>query len=114
MGGRAALRAALRYLELGAALGIFPEGTRRKNGERDTPKSGAVMLASRSGALVLPVHVGPVPSPLERFRGGRLEVHIGEPRLVSDLGAKNSKSYGALAEDLVDDIYSLSGTGGTS
>lgn len=111
-GGRSALRAALRYLELGAALGIFPEGTRRKNGDRDAPKNGAVMLASRSGALVLPVHVGPVPNPMERLRGERLEVHIGEPRSVSDLGARNSKSYGALAEGLVDEIYSLSGAGG--
>lgn len=113
-GGRSALRAALRYLELGAALGIFPEGTRGKNGDRDMPKSGAVMLASRSGALVLPVYVGPVPNPLERLRGERLEVHIGEPRSVSDLGARNSKSYGALAEGLVDEIYSLSGVGGMS
>lgn len=113
-GGRSAIRAALRYLELGAALGIFPEGTRGKNGDRDTPKSGAVMLASRSGALVLPVHVGPIPNPLERLRGERLEVHIGEPRSVSDLGARNSKSYGTLAEGLVDEIYSLSGVGGTS
>lgn len=113
-GGRAALRAALRYLELGAALGIFPEGTRRKTHEksedRDAPKSGAVMLASRSGAPVLPVHVGSVPNPLQRLRGGRLEIHIGEPHAVAGSGGSRSHgSYGELAEGLIDEIYALPG-----
>lgn len=110
-GGRAALRAALRYLGDGAALGIFPEGTRRKEGQHsaDAPKNGAVMLASRSGAQVLPVHVGPVPSPLKRLRGGRLEVHIGEPRILEVSGGRR---YGAAGERLIRDIYALPGEGG--
>lgn len=105
-GGRAALKAALRYLEMGAALGIFPEGTRRKEGHgADTaPKSGTVMLAARSGARVLPVHVGPVPNPVERIRGGRLEVHIGEPRPV---GGDGSRSYREAADSLLEEIYAL-------
>lgn len=108
-GGRAALRAALRYLNAGAALGIFPEGTRRKRtrgGKPDleAPKNGAVMLASRSGAQVLPVHVGPVPNPLQRLRGKRLEVHIGETRTIEGGG---SRSYGEAAERLVGEIYAL-------
>lgn len=107
-GGRAALKAALRYLELGAALGIFPEGTRRK-GDHDpdsSAKSGAVMLAARSGARVLPVHVGPVPSPAERLRGGRLEVHIGESRTVGG-DASRSRSYREVADSLLRQIYAL-------
>lgn len=106
-GGRAALRAALKYLELGAALGIFPEGTRRrdsKSADTEAPKSGAVMLAARSGARILPVHVGPVPNPLQRLRGGRLEIHIGEPRAVTAAGGR---SYAQAAESLVADIYAL-------
>lgn len=110
-GGRAALRAALKYLDLGAALGIFPEGTRRRGAkgageEREAPKSGAIMLAARSGAQVLPVHVGPVPNPLQRLRGGRLEVHIGEPRTIEAAGGR---SYVEAAERLVADIYALRG-----
>lgn len=113
-GGRAALRAALKYLDLGAALGIFPEGTRRRGTrsekgagqEREAPKSGAIRLAARSGAPVLPVHVGPVPSPLQRLRGGRLEVHIGEPRTIEAVGGR---SYAEAAERLMVDIYALPG-----
>lgn len=104
-GGRAALKAALRYLDLGATLGIFPEGTRRKHGHapQEAPKSGMVMLAARSGALVLPVHVGAVPGPIERLKGARLEVHIAEPKTIELHG----RSYSEAAEDIIADIYSL-------
>ena len=53
---RAALKTALELLAAGWALGIFPEGTRRKtHNSEDTPKSGVAMLAARSGAPILPV-----------------------------------------------------------
>lgn len=104
-GGRAALKAALRYLQRGAALGIFPEGTRRKHGydPQDAPKSGMVMLAARSGAPVLPVHVGTAPGPINRLKGARLEVHIGEPTTIEVKGG----SYPEAAEELLGYIYSL-------
>lgn len=107
-GGRAALKAALRYLELGAALGIFPEGTRRRGGyDPDaSAKSGAAMLASRSGARVLPVHVGPVPNPVERLRGERLEVHIGEPRAIGG-EASGGRAYREAVDSLLAEIYAL-------
>lgn len=116
-GGRTALKAGLRYLELGAALGIFPEGTRRKDEGQQapkSPKSGAVMLASRSGAPVLPVYVGPVPNISQRLRGERLEIYIGDTRSVWELDARNSKSYRDIAEGIVDEIHSLSVAGGES
>lgn len=104
-GGRSALRAALRYLEMGAALGIFPEGTRRKdeNADREAPKNGTVMLASRSSAPILPVYVGSVPNPMQRLRGERLEVYIGEPHVIEG----DSKSYKEVAGRLVSEIYAL-------
>lgn len=109
-GGRAGLKAALRYLDLGAALGIFPEGTRRKHGydPQDAPKSGMVMLAVRSGARVLPVHVGKVPGPLKRLKSGRLEVHIGEPRTINPTNRGN-KPYAEAAESLLREVYALPG-----
>lgn len=107
-GGRAALRTALRYLEMGAALGIFPEGTRRKDDDpKSSPKNGTVMLAARSGAPVLPVHVGPAPGPLQRIRGRRLEVHIGRPQAVGE----GRGSYREDAERIVEEIYALPGEG---
>lgn len=81
-GGRTAIRAALGLLKDGWALGIFPEGTRRKKGyydPEDAPKSGVTMLASRANAPILPVFVDNVPTPLQRLRGARLRVYVGDP-----------------------------------
>jgi cytidylate kinase len=53
----AALRAALRVLEHGGALLVFPEGTRGEEGTLRPAKPGAALLAVRSGAPVVPVYV---------------------------------------------------------
>lgn len=109
-GGRSGLRAALDLLSEGWALGIFPEGTHRQDKkEREGVKSGAVMLAVRSGAEVLPIHVGDAPGPLGRLRGKRLRVHIGEPVRL-DEGLRGGRAYRAAADGLLDTIYALPGT----
>jgi cytidylate kinase len=53
----AALRVALRALEQGAALLVFPEGTRGPEGVLREPRPGAALLAVQSGAPVVPVFV---------------------------------------------------------
>jgi 1-acyl-sn-glycerol-3-phosphate acyltransferase len=50
-----ALKAALRVLEEGKALLVFPEGTRGPEGTLREAKPGAGMLAVLSGAAVVPV-----------------------------------------------------------
>ena len=52
-----ALKAALRLLEGGHALLVFPEGTRGVEGRFGEGKAGAGMLAVMSGAPVVPVLV---------------------------------------------------------
>lgn len=52
-GGVAAVRAALRALKDGRCIGIFPEGTRNLRGDAEE-KGGAALLASLSGAPVVP------------------------------------------------------------
>lgn len=41
----------------GAVLGMFPEGTRSKDGTPGKPKSGVAMIASQTNASVLPCAV---------------------------------------------------------
>lgn len=55
-GGATAIRAALRVLKDGRCIGIFPEGTRNLDG-RAAQKGGAALLASLSGAAVVPAAV---------------------------------------------------------
>ncbi len=52
-----ALRTALRILQDGGVLLMFPEGTRGPEGTLRDPKPGAAMLAVMSGAPVVPVFV---------------------------------------------------------
>lgn len=56
-GDPAALRTALRVLERGEILLVFPEGTRGQEGVLRAGKPGAGMLAVLSGAPVVPVYI---------------------------------------------------------
>jgi 1-acyl-sn-glycerol-3-phosphate acyltransferase len=107
-GGRAALRAALGFLSEGWALGIFPEGGRRKGGAsvEEAPKSGVAMLASRADAPILPLFVDRVPNFLERLRGHRLHVYVGDP--ISWGGAsKERRVRRKVAGEVLRAIYRL-------
>ena len=105
-GGRAAIRAAIAYLAEGWALGIFPEGTHRGDGASRQAKSGVVVLAARGNAPVLPVHVGKLPGPLARLRGGRLHICVGEP-IQLDPQLRGGAAYRAAAEEIMISIYAL-------
>jgi 1-acyl-sn-glycerol-3-phosphate acyltransferase len=106
-GGRAALKTALNLLAAGWALGMFPEGTRRKSYDpEDAPKSGVAMLASRGGVPILPVFVDRVPGLLERLRGGKLHVYIGDP-ITPDNTRKERRARRESAEEVLRAIYAL-------
>jgi len=110
--GRAALRTALNLLKAGWALGIFPEGQRRRKGydSEHAPKSGVAMLAARGGAPVIPVYVSRIPGPLERLRGGNLLVYIGDPITFENTERKGGgRAYEEFAGELLRMIYGLGG-----
>lgn len=107
-GGRAAIRTALNLLKSGWALGIFPEGARQKKGLNPdhAPKSGVGMLAARGGASILPVFVDRVPNPLQRLRGERLRVYIGDP-INLDNTTSEGRAYKGVAAEVLRAIYAL-------
>jgi 1-acyl-sn-glycerol-3-phosphate acyltransferase len=79
-----AFRTAMRILEAGQVLAVFPEGTRSRDGALQQVREGVGMLALRSGAPVLPVAVvdsdlaWPRGRLLPRF-GSRVTVRFGTP-----------------------------------
>ena len=105
-GGRAGLRTALNLLAEGRALGIFPEGTRQKEGEAGEAKTGTVVLALRSGAPVLPVFAGPIPPPATRLRGARFHVYVGDPISI-DNTLRGRQAYREAADEILRVIYAL-------
>ncbi len=56
-GDTGALDAGVRAIENGDIMGIFPEGTRSRDGRLMRFKSGAALIAARTGASVLPVGI---------------------------------------------------------
>jgi len=52
-----ATRAALRALEAGRVLGVFPEGRISEDGRIQPLQTGVALLAIRSGAAVFPMHL---------------------------------------------------------
>jgi 1-acyl-sn-glycerol-3-phosphate acyltransferase len=53
----AAIKHALRALQAGRVVGIFPEGTRSADGRLSDARPGAAMLAAMSGAPVVPAFI---------------------------------------------------------
>lgn len=80
---QASLDAALEVLSGGGAFGIYPEGTRSRDGLLYRGRTGVAWLALTSGAPVVPVAVvgtdkiQPVGS--RRLRIAHVEMHVGEP-----------------------------------
>ncbi len=56
-GGTAAIHTAEKLVNSGNILGIFPEGTRSKDGRPKAAKSGVAVIANSTGADVLPISI---------------------------------------------------------
>ena len=53
----AAIKTAMKYLKDGELLLMFPEGTRHQDGEFGDAKTGAAMLALRTGVPIVPIYL---------------------------------------------------------
>ena len=80
--GLTGVRTALRVLDSGRSLVVFPEGTRSEDGSIASFRAGALLIALKGGVDILPVHIGgtfevlPKGSFLPQSRNAR--VRIGE------------------------------------
>ncbi|MBO5857776.1 MAG: 1-acyl-sn-glycerol-3-phosphate acyltransferase [Clostridia bacterium] len=101
--------AATEVLQSQGALGIFPEGTRNKTEDLLMPfKFGAVSLAKKNNALVIPVGV----SGDYKFRPKNLVARIGEPINVSemDLEEANEKLHKAVETLILENLKEGNGS----
>ncbi|MBO5701939.1 MAG: 1-acyl-sn-glycerol-3-phosphate acyltransferase [Clostridia bacterium] len=69
----------IKMLEDGYCVGMFPQGTRRAGVEPETTpiKAGAGLIASKSKATVLPIHIKTKNYRIKAFR--RVKLIIGDP-----------------------------------
>ena len=102
-GGTAALRASLRMLKEGRAIGIFPEGGRNVDGAKEA-KAGAAFLAATSGAPVIPAYIGGTRS----LRPGRpVTVVFGRPFRVVRNRQAGDGDLEKWAEEIMMRIHAL-------
>lgn len=88
---RAAIKKASTAIEEGAVFGTAPEGKRSKVGHMQPAKDGAAYLASRGQVPIVPV--GIINSDIlfanvRRLRRSKLEIRIGQPYMLPDLGRR--------------------------
>lgn len=99
----AAVKECLKVLRGGEKLLMFPEGTRVKEGEASEAQTGAAMLATRTGAPLVPVYIQPKK---RRFR--KTAVVFGQPYYPEFEGRKpSSDDYQRIADDLLARIKAL-------
>lgn len=99
-----AIKTSLSILKQGKALGMFPEGTRVKDGKTADAKAGVTMLAVKAGAMIQPVAiVGPV-KPFHM-----VEIRIGEGIFYDkkELGKLENEDYKQLAGEVMERIREL-------
>ena len=97
------VKSTFSYLKSGEKVVIFPEGTRVSEDDAVEAKAGAVKIADRTGAPLVPMFL-PRKKPLFK----RLPVVIGEPYYIEKQKQKRSiKDYSRLSDELMDKIKSL-------
>lgn len=98
-----AIKQALKILKSGEKMLIFPEGTRSREGDGGEAKTGAAMMALRTGVPVVPVYV-----PRKKKWFARTPVVIGEPYYPAAKGTKmTAEDYHAVADDIMAHIHAL-------
>lgn len=112
----AALDTAADLLERDELFGIFPEGTRSRDGLLHKGRAGIARLALRTGAPIIPVGLrgtdriqppgASVPRPFVRC-----EVHIGKPIDVTRFAGRalGAATYRTLTDEVMYEISQLSG-----
>lgn len=97
----AAVRASLKALAQKQVLGIFPEGTRHKEGVMQDMESGIAVIALRSGARLLPAYIS---GKLGLFRP--VHVYFAPPVSVAEIAQKGvNKETCSEVMGLITDTY---------
>jgi 1-acyl-sn-glycerol-3-phosphate acyltransferase len=110
----ASLDTALAVLGNGDAFGIYPEGTRSRDGRLYRGRTGIAWLALTTGAVVVPVgligtqEIQPVGSSVPRVRP--VTVRFGEPLDLGRHGAASSgRARRAATDEIMAAIHALTG-----
>lgn len=94
-----AIRTAMKHLKNGHKVMLFPEGTRVPEDQAVEAKTGAIRIAAKTGAPILPVYLTRGPKAFHRS-----DLVVGRP-FSQDIPP--DKNYEPLARELMENIYVL-------
>ena len=104
---RGAIKAALAELKKGRCLGVFPQGTRSRHGERKKAEPGFALLAAMAKAPVVPAAI--IGTDHVFANGGflpKLRVIYGKPLMFQ--GEKQDKqALQDFSQKIMDEIYAM-------
>lgn len=104
-----AIKSSLNVLNNGGVLGIYPEGTRIKNGyDQDNAKPGIALIANKAKVKIVPVYL----EGKYKFRG-KLNFYIGKEKdyFENYEGKLNTEKYTEIGKEILKDIYNLKNEG---
>lgn len=113
--GHRSLELQLEVLRGGGAVGIYPEGTRSRDGRLYRGRTGVAHLVLSSGAPVVPVglagteHIQPVGS---RFmRPAKVAIRFGEPMQLAEKyqGVPTGRARRRITDDIMTAIQAITG-----
>lgn len=108
-----AYRMAKRVLDAGGVAAILPEGTRSLDGVMTRPRPGVALLASRTGAPILPIGISGTDRLIGRGQrlpriGTRISLRIGRPfHIVLPKGGDRRAALAAADTELMRRIAAL-------
>lgn len=113
-GARRAIDAALGVLARGGVVGVYPEGTRSRDGMLHRGNLGPARLAATSGAPIVPVGLlgtDKVQAPDERLPhvGKRVTVRFGQPIGLDQQAASHRAQLRCVTDEMMADIADLCG-----
>lgn len=99
-----------RLIRRGNVLGMFPEGTRSKNGTLGKPHPGTAVIALRTGATVLPCAITGsevLSSPMRILRRPKVTVTVGEPFQVERIKKPSEQQVEELSARIMSEIAAM-------
>lgn len=108
---RQALRQAEHYLKQGAMVLVYAEGTRSKTGVMQEARAGAVFLAQRTGAPIVPIAVSGTDKVFSKqfpwYHRLPVRLTIGQPFSLADLGQVTHYTRHELAQAVMQRVGAL-------
>ncbi|MGZ4838764.1 MAG: lysophospholipid acyltransferase family protein [Terriglobales bacterium] len=103
------LMKAVRSLQAGMPLVVFPEGGRSPNGQIQPFMSGAFYIAIKAGVDVVPMAlVGTyevLPMNSFHIRPGPMELVVGDPISTTEYGLRDMDTLAARVQKAIEDLY---------